>query len=274
MTDIEGKENDLETEVEIEIESQATADNDEDEDEEEIISIGDPPAIEDEIEEIPIKQWRKDFKELARQKKELEERVKILETPIQHHDIQPVQLTKPTLEGCDYDVDLYESLLLNWNEIERKKQAQQIEQQRQQEQQQADWASRLNGYNQAKLTLKVPDFDDSEEQVIQNLNVNQQGLILKYAKEAHKIIYALGKSPEKLKELAAITDPIAFALSLADIEREVRVTKRSNIKPESRIESNIGSIINNDARLEKLREQAAKTGDYSEVVKYKRSLKK
>lgn len=247
-------------------------------DEHEIITIGEPDeallAAEPEEDLPKIKKWRQEFKETARRNRELEAELQALKAPIQHGGTQSVQIAKPTLEECDYDVDLFEASLINWNEIERQKHAQQIEQQRQQEQQQAEWAGRLTTYEQAKTMLKVPDFDDSEEEVIKHLNVNQQGLILKYAKESAKIIYALGKAPDKLKELSAINDPIAFALSLADIEREIRVTRKSNIKPESRIESSGIAASNADARLEKLREKARVSGDYSEVIKYKKSMNK
>jgi hypothetical protein len=249
-------------------------------DETEIITIGEPTEEviasieEEEREEIPIKKWRQEFKEVARKNRDLEAQLQALKAPIQHEGTQAAHAEKPTLEGCDYDIDLFEASLINWNEIERKKHAQQIEQQRQQEQQQAEWSARLNGYNQAKATLKVPDFDDSEEEVTKHLTVNQQGLVLKYAKESHKIIYALGKAPEKLKELAGINDPIAFALALADIEREIRVTKRSNIKPESRVESSGVVLSGSDAKLEKLLDKAMESGNYTEYVRYKEQLKR
>lgn len=253
------------------------ADNEEAEDQE-IITIGEPDEAllaADPEEDLPkIKQWRKEFKETARRNRELEAELQALKAPIQHAGNQSVPLAKPTLEDCDYDVDLFEASLISWSEVERQKQSQQIEMQRQQEQQQAEWAGRVNTYEQAKTTLKVPDFDESEEEVIKNLNVNQQGLILKYAKESAKIIYALGKAPEKLKELSTISDPIAFALALSDIEREIRVTRKSNIKPESRIESGGIAAVNSDARLEKLRDKARVTGDFTEVIKYKKAMKK
>jgi hypothetical protein len=249
-------------------------------DETEIITIGEPTEEviasieEEEREEIPIKKWRQEFKEVSRKNRDLEAQLQALKAPIQHEGTQSLHSEKPTLEGCDYDIDLFEASLINWNEIERKKHAQQIEQQRQQEQQQAEWNARLNGYNQAKATLKVPDFDDSEEEVTKHLTVNQQGLVLKYAKESHKIIYALGKSPEKLKELAGINDPIAFALALADIEREIRVTKRSNIKPETRVESSGVVLSGSEAKLDKLLDKAMESGNYTEYVRYKEQLKR
>jgi hypothetical protein len=255
-----------------------------DHDETEIITIGEPTEEviasieEEEREEIPIKKWRQEFKEVARKNRELEAQLQALKAPIQHEGTQSVHTEKPTLEGCDYDIDLFEATLINWNEIERKKRAQQIEQQRQQDQQKAEWSERLNGYNQAKSALKVPDFDEAEEALISNLSVNQQSIILKYAEEMEmspeKIVYAVGKDSPRLNELKNIHDPIKFALKLQKIAREIRVTKRSNIKPETRVESSGVVLSGSDAKLEKLLDKAMESGNYTEYVRYKEQLKR
>jgi hypothetical protein len=267
-------------------------------DETEIITIGEPTEelIEDMLGDNDdddnqplIKKIRNDFREkskrnneilaaLRAEKRELKAQLQSIQAPIQHEGTQSVHTEKPTLEGCDYDIDLFEASLINWNEIERKKHAQQIEQQRQQEQQQAEWNARLNGYNQAKATLKVHDFDEAEEAVISNLSVNQQSIILKYAEEMEmspeKIVYAVGKDSPRLNELKNIHDPIKFALKLQKIAREIRVTKRSNIKPETRVESSGVVLSGSDAKLEKLLDKAMESGNYTEYVRYKEQLKR
>jgi hypothetical protein len=282
MTEELNQESTIEEDVNTAIEE--AEEHEVEQDETEIITIGEPTEEviasieEEEREEIPIKKWRQEFKEVSKKNRELEAQLQALKAPIKHEGTQSVHAEKPTLEGCDYDIDLFEASLINWNEIERKKHAQQIEQQRQQEQQQAEWNARLNGYNQAKSTLKVPDFDEAEEAVISNLSVNQQSIILKYAEELEmspeKIVYAVGKDSPRLNELKNIHDPIKFALTLQKIAREIRVTKRSNIKPETRVESSGVVLSGSEAKLDKLLDKAMESGNYTEYVRYKEQLKR
>jgi len=86
----------------------------------------------------------------------------------------------------------------------------------------------------------------------------------------------LGKNPKKLEELSKITDPVDFAFKVAKLESQLKVTDRKAPKPEKRVSSNKSGGIsgNSDKTLDRLRDEAAKSGDYTKVTAYKRKLHK
>ena len=86
------------------------------------------------------------------------------------------------------------------------------------------------------------------------------------------MIYALGKNPKKAKELAAIADPVKFAFAVAKLEAQLKVTNRKpSPPPPERVISGTGRVSGAvDSTLERLREEAARTGDMSKVVAYRR----
>lgn len=177
---------------------------------------------------------------------------------------------KPTLEGCDYDGDKFEQELDAWKD--RKRQAEQVTTQAQQAQQaEAErFQQRLQVYGDGKTALKVKDFDVAETAVTSTLSAVQQAVALKAAKEPAKLIYALGRHPQKLAEVAKINDPIEFAVAVRDLEREIKVTQRKAPDPDTPIRGSGQFAPRTDPVLEKLEREAAKTGDRTAVVKYKR----
>ena len=75
----------------------------------------------------------------------------------------------------------------------------------------------------------------------------------------------------KAKEIAAIKDPVKFAFAIAKLEAQLKVsTKKPAVQPEGRIQGNARPSGTIDSTLERLREEANKTGDYSKVMEYKR----
>jgi hypothetical protein len=83
---------------------------------------------------------------------------------------------------------------------------------------------------------------------------------------------ALGKHPGKLAELAAIEDPIKFAAAVAKLEGTLKVQKRTRAPEPETIERGNASVRQGgaDQQLEKLEKEAARTGDRSKVIAYKR----
>lgn len=241
--------------------------------EEVVVTIaGESPPPEEEEQKAPewVRNLRKSYRELQREKRELEEKLKMV-TPATEQS--PVVLgKKPTLEQCDYDSDRFENELAAW--FERKRQADEAEAQQRTRQQaeQESWQKKLEGYNQSKSGLKVSDFTDAEETVLENLSVTQQGIILQGAQNPAVMVYALGKNPKKAKELAQITDPVAFAFAVAKLETQLTVTKKQAPPPEKRIIGN-GSLGTSSVQLDRLRDEAARTGDFTKVIAFKKQLK-
>jgi hypothetical protein len=246
----------------------------EDTGEETVVTIaGESPPQEEEEKQAPewVRNLRKNYRELQREKRELEERLKSVSPAPENNPVAPGK--KPTLEDCDYDSDKFENELAGW--FERKRQSEEAEaKQRAKQQEEAEsWQKKLAGYNESKTGLKVSDFEDAEETVLETLNVTQQGIILQGAQNPAIVVYALGKNPKKAKELGEITDPVKFAFAVAKLETQLTVTSRKQAPPpEKKINGN-GSLDSSNAQLERLREEAARTGDMTKVIAFKRQLK-
>jgi len=121
----------------------------------------------------------------------------------------------------------------------------------------------------------VRDYEDAEAFALETFNVTQQGIVLQGSDNPALIIYALGKNSTKAKELASITDPVKFAFAVAKLETQLKVTNRkAAAAPERTISTGGGRISGSvDSTLDRLREEALKTGDMSKVMAYKRSKK-
>ena len=240
---------------------------------EDVVTIaGESPAPEEEEKQAPewVRNLRKNYRELQREKRELEERLKAVSPATEQSPVTPGK--KPTLEDCDYDSDKFENELAGW--FERKRQSEEAEAKyraKQQEEQQT-WQKKLETYTQSKTGLKVSDFQDAEDTVLETLSVTQQGIILQGAQNPAVMVYALGKNPNKAKELAGITDPVQFAFAVAKLETQLSVQKKQAPPPEKRINGN-GSLGTSNAQLDRLREEAARSGDFTKVIAFKKQLK-
>ena len=239
------------------------------EEDEDVITIGDAPAPEDESRSAPewVKELRKSHRELQRENRELKERVRGSDVAIK----APEVAKKPTLEDVEYDPERFEVALTEWYDSKRKADEYRQELEAAQNKQQLEWQSKLTSYGEAKAKLKVKDFEDAEDSVKEAMNVTQQGVILQGAKNPAHVVYALGKNPAKVKELASISDPIKFAFAIADLERDLKVTNRKAAPPPEKVVSGTGKISGgSDSVLERLRAEADKTGDLTKVIAYKR----
>jgi hypothetical protein len=137
-------------------------------------------------------------------------------------------------------------------------------------QQRQAWQSKLDDYGKAKAELKVRDYEDAEETVQQILNITQQGVVLQGCDNPALVVYALGKNPKKTAELAKLTDPVKFAFAVAKLEKELKVTNRKAAPAPERVVSGTGRSSGAvDSTLERLREEAARTGNMTKVIAYR-----
>ena len=236
--------------------------------EEVVVSIGEeaPPPEE----HTPAPEW---VKELRKTNREKERRIRELEARLQTTQIENKPITlgkKPTLEDHDYDAERFEASLADW--FERKRQADEANAKQEAEvmNQQKAWQSKLDGYTKAKAELRVKDYEDAEEVAQQLLSVVQQGVVLQGAENPALVVYALGKNPAKAKELAEIKDPVKFAFAVAKLEKELKVSNRRQAPAPERIVTGTGRSSGAvDSTLERLREEAARTGNMTKVIQYK-----
>jgi len=255
--------------VEEEIEVNEPVDEVEPEDTEEVVvSIGEEAPPPEEHTPAPewVKELRKTNRELQRQNRELQARVQAAPP-----ETKPVVIgNKPKLEDHDYDADAYEEALTSW--FERKRQADEVNAKQEAEvmNQQKAWQAKLDGYGKAKAELRVKDFEDAEEVAQQVFSITQQGVLLQGADNPALVVYALGKNPAKAKELAEIKDPVKFAFAVAKLEKDLKVTNRRQAPAPERIVSGTGRSSGAvDSTLERLREEAARTGNMTKVIQYK-----
>lgn len=239
------------------------------------VTIGEeaPPPEEDENERAPewVRDLRKQYREEKRRNKELQEQLAATTGATKVAELGQ----KPTLEAADYDTERYEKELAAWYDRKRKHDEAEAARQAEAETAEREWKQKLEGYQSAKATLKVRDYDDAEEVVQDAFNVTQQGMILQGAENPALLVYALGKNPKRAKELASIKDPVKFAFAVARLETQLKVTKRkASSKPEPTISGTGRPSGSVDNTLERLRTEAEKTGDYSKVYAYKQRQKR
>jgi len=182
---------------------------------------------------------------------------------------------KPTLEACDYDEAKFEEALDAWKENKAKAEAQAEEAGKASQAQQAAFAEELGTFARQKAALKFKDFDAAEDEVTSALSQVQTAILIKAADDKAKVVYALGRHPQRLAELAAIQDPIKFAAAIAKLEGKLSVTTKRRTAPEpDRPLRGSGQIsASTDKELERLEKEAARTGDRSKVIAHKRELK-
>ncbi len=254
-------------------ENNAVSDDEGESEDDVVVSIGEESPPQEEEQRAPewVRELRKANREKERKIRELEAQLNATAT-----ETKPVALgAKPTLEACDYDSEEYEKKLADWYEQKRHADAAEAEAQAQRDAEAKAWQDKLDSYAKARASLKVRDYEDAEAVALETFNVTQQGIVLQGSDNPALIIYALGKNSTKAKELASITDPVKFAFAVAKLETQLKVTNRkAAAAPERTISTGGGRISGSvDSTLDRLREEALKTGDMSKVMAYKRSKK-
>lgn len=241
------------------------------------ITLGDP---EPEPEEAPeeelrpaIKQLRDAHKEQLRRNRELERKLKEAEAKAKQAEPEPEIGAKPTLADAGFDEEEFEKRLLDWNNRKASHEVRQQAQRDAEAKAQEAYQAKLDTYRASIPALKVPDYAEAEAELRGMLSQAQGSVLIKYASAPATLIYALHKAPEQAKKLAAITDLIEFAIAVKDLEKQVKVMPKNVPPPPERVIRGSGSVTASaDKHLEKLREEAARTGDMTKVVRYKREL--
>lgn len=220
---------------------------------------------------------RTKYKETSKKAKQLEKEIELLkskpvvEAPKEETFTLP---DKPKLEQFDYDEVAFDEAIEKWydqkNQIEaKKKEKEQLKIQEEQK-----WQSKLTAYVEESKKLNVSDYSEKEEVVKEKLTQVQQGILLDVVKNPAQFVYALGKS-SKLNDLSSIENPILFAAELARLEAQIKVnnkTQRTPPPPEKVVRGTSGGMT--DTKLELLRKEAEKTGDFSKVFAYKKQINK
>lgn len=263
-----GENEELETETVDELDEEAGKG-----DEELVVQIGEEESPPQEREEAPqwVKDLRKSHRELLRENRELKAK-----GPANAAPQKPTLPDRPKLSEFDYDEDKFQAATDDWHkkksEIDNFEANQRAAEQDAQKQREA---VRLEFVEQAKA-LKVKDFREAEEEVTNTLSEVQQALIIQGADQKALLIYALWKNPKRLAELAAIKDPVKFAFAAAKLEKDLKTSNRKSEKPapETPLKSTGTAVAGSSKTLERLRDEAQKTGDMSKVMAFKKQMRK
>lgn len=250
------------------------------EDEEFVITVGDEepePSDDDDFSGKPAPPWVKD---LRKKEREARKRIKELEAQVQQAKPteKPIEVgPKPKLADFDYDEDQFESAVEQWHERKRQVEQQQASKQAEEEKAKQVWQTKMQSYEERRQNVvsKVRDFEEVEEAAKDKLTPTQQGILIHAAENPELILYHLGKNPKKAQELSEITDPIQFAFAAAKLDSQMKIqTRKPSTQPERKPSGSAGLSGVVDQKLAQLEAKAAKTGDRTELIKYKKSLQK
>ena len=206
------------------------------------------------------------LKDKRRLERELEEIRAKLPKP------EPTLGAKPTLDQYDYDETKFSEAYDQWMERKAAMDAADREKLADIRKQEEEVENFKKSYKTRADSLGVDDFQEAEAEVGSMLNPTQTGLLMRGADDPAVLVYALSKSPARLIELSKITDPVKFTVAVAKLEINLSAKRPNRPAPEPRINSERSSAGHSagSSQLEKLREEAARSGDYSRVVEYKR----
>jgi hypothetical protein len=251
----------------LEPDAEPTEEAENDDGEERIIIGEDSESEEEETKAAPqwVKDLRKRDRENQRRIRDLEKQLQTAKPaePVADYS-RPPQLSDPDI---NYDEDLYRDKMLKHAEALSRKQF--LDMQAQQEH-----AKIYQRYNESKAKLRVSDFSDAEDAVVNKLTMEQQDIILQAADDTARLVYGLGKNAKILDQLAAISNPIRFAAEIAKLETQMKTVKKASKPAPEKAVVGRGAPAASGNELERLRAEAEKTGDYSKVLAYKDKMRR
>lgn len=218
-----------------------------------------------------VKELRRKNREDQRKIRELEEKLAQGNAPAQSDD--PGK--EPELEDFDYDADQFKAAFKEWTakkaQVEQKKEAIR----RQQEEAAKEWQAVQETYAKGKARFPKEKMAEAEEEVVSVLSGPRQAMLMDMADDSAQLVIALGSSPETLRKLAAIKSDAKFIKELAKVEMNVKVQPKKTPPPPERTISGSGKTPGATAnKLDSLKAEAEKSGDYSKYFAEKRRLGK
>jgi hypothetical protein len=276
----EDQSNETEQEHEDQVESDEGADEAEEkaekdgEPDELTLVIGEETQPEEDDRKAPdwVRELRKSDREKTRRIRELEQQLKTQNPAATAPRLGP----RPKLEDYDFDTDKFDAAVDQW--LEQKAKVDRIEREREdaEKRQRDEWQSRLDAYEKRKRELSLPDVDEAEESAKGVLSEIQQAIIVDATQSPELVMYALGKHPAKLQEFASMQNPARFAVAIGRLEASLKLTSKKPAPPapEKVVRSGgSASSASLDNNLEKLRQEAERTGNYSKVIAYRKQKK-
>jgi hypothetical protein len=185
---------------------------------------------------------------------------------------------RPKMADFDYDEERFDEAIDAWDERRRAAEKQEAARTTQKQRQEEEWHKVVRGYADKKAQLRYPDVQDAEETAFAALSPSAQSLIAKHADNPALFIYAAGKSPTKLAELARIDsegDPFAIVKAVTKMEATLQTTRKAPRAPDpdTPVRGRAVAASSVDKQLAKLEAEAEKTGDRTKIQAFKRAQK-
>lgn len=250
-------------------EKAAGAQTTEDESQFEVVLEGEepPPKVAD---SPVIRDLRKRYRESEEKRLQLERTLATVQgQATQAADPGP----EPTLEGNEYDAEKFKAAWKAWNSASETKAKADAEAAKMAQAHQREWQGVLTSYatQKAELSKQIPDYADRENAVKAMFNGAQQDVLLASCEKPALVVAALGRNPELAKDMVNETNLVRLAAKFAKLEVRLKMSKSTKAPPaERKIQGGGAPSGAVDTRLEQLRDEAAKTGDFTKVNAYKR----
>lgn len=251
------------------------SEGDNDDDSEQAFYFGDnelaSPVSEDEKDTGLVKHLRNTIKEKDKELREARKQQA-------HQPVTQQQLTPPPRmpqlsdEGIDYDDAIYSQKVQEWAESNAKYQSQKAEQERQQQSLQQAHQQKIASYQERVKSLKVAGYQQAEQAVIEEVPEQIQAMIIHFAEKPEMVVLALGRNAELRQQMANATDPVAVGRLIGSIESKAKIMPKPKNKAAAtpEVKGGTGAVLNN---LDKLKEKARETGDWSQYFSAKKAKK-
>jgi len=138
-------------------------------------------------------------------------------------------------------------------------------------------AKQVKHYKRAD-TLKVRDYDDTEDKAITILGQDISNQVIASTEKSPEILYYLGKNPGRAEEIAELikTDPIKGVLEIGKLEARLTVKPKAPSDPapdpDAELEGGVSpkAATDYERKLDKLRTKAQETGDLAPIIAFKK----
>ncbi|CAB4140396.1 hypothetical protein UFOVP407_52 [uncultured Caudovirales phage] len=212
-----------------------------------------------------IRRMRAEIRQLRREKREAQSR-----TVVDVEDPGP----RPKLEDFDYDEDRHAEAVETW--AGKKFAAQQAAQAQQADDPiTKDWNTKLTAFQEARvaITTQQPDAEDVLMDVNAALDAGQMASIVQAFKgeRAVSILLKIGADADTLERFADIRNPLELVAEAARLEAPAMTRKKPAIDAPVKGKAPTAGPANKT--LEKLEAEAARTGDRTKLIRYRKQLR-
>jgi len=179
------------------------------------------------------------------------------------------EIKRPSLEECGFNEDTFADQMAAYVAAQEKVKSAKVEEEARAKAAAEAYQAKLDRYHSERAKVGVDD--DAQARVVAALTPQQQSALMDASADPAKVVAALSKTPKVLAELSGIKEIHKFAYRLAQIEGKIQMTTKAPPPPETKLRGG-GSPVDavSTIPLEKLRDKAEATGDYTAYLAEKR----